>query len=304
MILTDFSQLCIANVVQFQEDFAKGVEPGKAINLLRHSVLSTLLAHKRAYGQAYGGLVIATDGNAYWRRDYFPYYKHSRKKGREDSNLDWDVIFKVMKQFRLEFQEVFHYPVINVPAAEADDVIAVMCEYSQENELKQGGLLEGEVPQPMIILSSDGDFKQLQVYDNVRQWSPLLKKFVTVRKEELELEIMTKIIKGDTGDGVPNIYSPDNHFTLDPTPRQKSVMAPRLASFVMKGMSECANDEERKNFTRNKTLVDFRCIPEAVKDDIIADYIAKKHLKADRMRILNYFNQHKMRQLVDSIEDF
>jgi hypothetical protein len=304
MILTDFSQLCIANIVQHPEDFKKGsTDASAAINIVRHVTLSTLLSYKRLYGRQYGQVVIATDGRNYWRREEFEYYKWSRKQMRADSELDWQLIHDVTNQFKEEFMQFFPYPVVRVDRAEADDIIAVMCEYTQEHELTTIGL-ETDLPQPTLILSSDGDFKQLHKYSNVRQWSPLLKKYVTASKDGIVFDLMEKIIKGDGGDGVPNIYSPDNHFTLDPKPRQKSVTAGRLAEFVVKGRDACLNDSERRNFDRNKKLVDLTSIPGDVSDEIVADYLAKAGRKADQKQILAYFHQHRMRQLIDHIQEF
>lgn len=306
MILTDFSQLCIANIVQHPEEFEKGaVDAASAINLVRHSTLATLLSYKRLYGRQYGQMVIATDGRNYWRRDLFEYYKWSRKQMRKDSKLDWQLIHDVTNQFKEEFMAYFPYPVIRVDKAEADDVIAVMCEFTQEHELITIGL-ESDIPQPTLILSSDGDFKQLHKYSNVRQWSPLLKKYVTASKDGIAFDLMEKIVKGDGGDGVPNIHSPDNHYTLNDgkPPRQKSITSQRLAEFVIKGRDACQTDTERHGFDRNKRLVDLTQIPGEVSDDIVADYIAKSGRKADQKQILAYFHQHRMRQLIDNIQEF
>lgn len=303
MIITDFSQLCIANIVQFPEDFAKGqCEPTKAVNLVRHSTLSTLLSYKRQYGTTYGPLVIATDGDSYWRRDEFEFYKASRKTMRAESDLDWQVIHDAVNLFKQEFMEIFPYPVIRVSKAEADDVIAVLCEWSQTNDLSESLLDDGD-PQKVLILSSDHDFKQLHKYKNVRQWSPLLKKYVEASRDGIHFDLIEKIVKGDKGDGVPNLYMPDDHF-VNGTTRQKSVMAPRLAEFVAFGEAACANDVERHGYHRNKRLVDLSQIPQSVKDSILADYLSKKDQKVDRQKILAYFNKHRIRQLVDNIQEF
>lgn len=306
MIITDFSQLCIANIVQHPEDFKKGrSDAATAINLVRHSTLATLLSYKRLYGREYGQMVIATDGRNYWRRDAFEYYKWSRKNMRKDSDLDWALIGDTVTKFREEFTAVFPYPVVAVDRAEADDIVAVLSEFTQEHELVTQGL-ETDVPQPTLILSSDGDFKQLHKYKNVRQWSPLLKKFVTASAEGIAFDLIEKIVKGDGGDGVPNIYSPDNHYTLNGgfPPRQKSVMATRLAEFAVNGIDACKTPQERSNFERNKRLVDLSEIPTDVKDDIIADYIAKSQKKVDQQLILAYFHKNRLRQLVDNIQEF
>ena len=42
----------------------------------------------------------------YWRRDIFPLYKYNRKKGREESDKNWDSIFEVLNQIRDELKEL------------------------------------------------------------------------------------------------------------------------------------------------------------------------------------------------------
>ena len=71
------------------------------------------------------------------------------------------------------------YPVIDVDGAEADDVIGTLAEYSQLNDLNQESLFD--IPKPMLIVSADHDFQQLQKWENVKQWSPIRKKFVPSR---------------------------------------------------------------------------------------------------------------------------
>jgi hypothetical protein len=104
----------------------------------------------------------------------------------------------------------FHIKFIHIDRAEADDVIAVLTKYAQENELVQEGLVEES--QKILILSSDKDFKQLQLYPNVKQWSPMQKKYVTATQREIIEYKIEHIVKGDAGDGIPNILSKDDVF--------------------------------------------------------------------------------------------
>ena len=47
-----------------------------------------------------------------WRRDNFPHYKYSRKKGREESSFDWDNIFNIITNIKNEIKENFPYVVM------------------------------------------------------------------------------------------------------------------------------------------------------------------------------------------------
>jgi hypothetical protein len=296
MILVDYSQVALSAILTFQREL-KGDE-AEIKNLIRHVTLSSLKSFKKKYGKEYGELVVCCDGRKYWRREFFEYYKAGRKKAREKSDLNWTLIFDTLSEMRDDIREHFPYRVIHIDRAEADDVIAVMAKWTQENNLVQQGLMEE--PQKVLILSSDGDFIQLQKYDNVTQWSPMQKKFVKANKKELHEKIITHIVKA-SDDGIPNILSKDDVFVVGE--RQKPVSAKRLEEFLELGFSACKNDEERRNWHRNQTLVDFEFIPEDVSKAIVDEYLNNKP-KGDRMAIMNYLMKHRCRLLLDEIEEF
>ena len=297
MILVDYSQVALAAILTFQREL-KGTE-SEVKNLIRHVTLSTLKSYKKKYGKEYGELVICCDGRKYWRKEFFEFYKGMRKSNRDKSDLDWKLIFDTLSEMREDISQHFPYRVMHIDRAEADDIIAVMTQYLQENLLIQDGLVEE--PQKILILSSDKDFKQLQLYPTVKQWSPMQKKYITATKKEIVEHKIEHIVKGDTGDGVPNILSKDDVFMKGE--RQKPVSAKRLQEFFDNGFTACRNDEERRNWHRNTTLVDFDHIPPDVKESIIVSYISSKP-KGDKMSIMNYLMEHRCRLLLDEIEDF
>mgnify|MGYP000704009715 FL=1 len=298
MILVDYSQVSLAAILTFQREL-KGTE-SEVKNLIRHVTLSTLKSYKKKYGGEYGELVICCDGRKYWRKEAFAHYKASRKKNRDASDLDWKLIFDTLTEMREDIATHFPWRVIHVDRAEADDVIACMSKWLQTNQLKVEGLMED--PQKILILSSDKDFKQLQVYDNIKQWSPMQKKYVTATKSELKAWMTEHIVKGDAGDGVPNILSPDDIF-LQEGVRQKPISAKRLEEFVTLGFDACRNDDERRNWHRNSTLVAFEHIPEDVNESIVNTYLNNKP-KGDKMAVMNYLIQHRCRLLLDELDDF
>jgi hypothetical protein len=297
MILVDYSQVALAAILTFQREL-KGSE-AEVKNLIRHVTLSTLKSYKKKYGKDYGEMVICCDGRKYWRKDFFEFYKGMRKSNRDKSDLDWKLIFDTLSEMRTDLATYFPYRVIHVDRAEADDIIAVMVKYLQENQLIQQGLVEE--PQKVLILSSDKDFKQLQLFDNVKQWSPMQKKYITATQREIIEHKIEHIVKGDTGDGVPNILSKDDVFMKGE--RQKPMSAKRLQEFFENGFIACKNDEERRNWHRNSTLVDFDHIPADVSEDIIKAYI-NIIPNTDKMKIMNYLMENRCRLLLDEIEDF
>jgi 5'-3' exonuclease len=247
-------------------------------------VLNILRTHVKNFKGEYGEVVLCCDNRKYWRKEYFPFYKAGRKKTREKSDLDWHMIFDMLSKFKNELKEAFPYKVIDVDGAEADDVIGTLVPIHSQN-------------QKILILSSDGDFLQLQNYPNVKQYNPSLKKYIVSQNPILDLK--EKIIRGDKGDGIPNILSPADCFVREL--RQKPMVKNTLEKF----MSESYLDQEetiKANWIRNSTLIDLTFIPQEIKEKIINTYEETK--PASRQKLLNYFIEHKLKNLIDVIEEF
>jgi hypothetical protein len=78
-ILIDYSQVVIASCLAFGSDMDKGKDTQKAINIIRHATLSSLLKYKTDYSAKYGGIILCADGGKNWRRDYSSF--HHRHRG-------------------------------------------------------------------------------------------------------------------------------------------------------------------------------------------------------------------------------
>lgn len=278
MIIIDLSQFLISSVFA-QVGSAKSVEIEE--NLLRHILFNSIRAVKVKY-KDYGDVVIACDDKNYWRKDLFPYYKAHRKKAREESPIDWNVVFECLDKFKQELRDNFPYKVIQVPHVEADDIIAVLTKHYHHERV--------------MIISSDKDFQQLQKYPFVGQYSPITKKELHCSYPEQYL--LEHIIKGDTGDGIPNCLSPDNTFVMGL--RQKPLTAKRLQQISYDTTS--LDEATRRNFLRNKALIDFDEIPADVEKQILEAFETQEY--GDRKNLFNYFIQYKMKNLMDSIGDF
>jgi hypothetical protein len=192
---------------------------------------------------------------------------------------------------------------IEVTKCEADDVIAVLCVWLQENELIREGLFDG-VPQKIMIISSDGDFGQLQKFDNVQQWSPIKKGLVRTANA---FEYVTEhICEGDTGDNIPNIMTTDKWAedrANNVKTRAVSLMKDRVRDFVINGEKACRNDQERAHWIRNKKLVDFDEIPTSVTHSILSIYNTYQ-VKGNKTKMMTYMMKHKMKLLLESLSEF
>ena len=294
MIIVDYNQISISNLMA---ELNGSKDSDINIDLVRHMILNTLRSYKARWGDEYGDLVIACDNRRYWRRQVFPQYKASRKKTREDSGYDWTSIFEGLSLVRDELQQHMPYPVINVDGAEADDVIGTLAEWSQKNDLVQEGLFES--PRPLLIISGDHDFQQLQKYDNVVQYSPLRKRFVKI-KESADAVLREHIIRGDKGDGVPNILSDDDSFVEGK--RQRPIRKALVAEWKSQKPEEWVTGEMAAGYIRNKTMVDLSQTPEEIKEQIVFQYTGQLNKSAEDM--YKYFTNFGLDRLIEVIDEF
>ena len=293
MIVVDYNQTAISSLM-VNLGGRRDVEVN--VPLVRHMIINALRSYRKKFGPEFGEMVIACDNRHYWRRQYFPNYKANRKKSRADSGFDWNSIFEALHLIRAELAEHFPYAVIDVDGAEADDVIAVLAEYSQT--MNTDGLVPSA--EPFLVLSGDHDFNQLQKWSNVKQYAPVQKKFIKLT-ETPEAVLMEHIIMGDKGDGVPNILSGDDTFINGD--RQRPIRKDALALWkTQKPEDFINNDEMWRNFQRNRELVDLSRIPEEIKESIIDNYEMQK--QGDRSGLLNYFIANRMTQLIELVDEF
>jgi len=285
VLLIDFNQVVISNfMTQVGAHTNVPLEEG----LLRHMILNTIRLNLQKFRDDHEEVIICCDSKKYWRRDVFPFYKASRKKDREASGVDWTTMFNTLSVVRDELQEFFPYKTILIDGAEADDIIGTLVHKYHDKRDK------------ILILSSDKDFMQLQVYPNVKQYSPVHKKFI--RTADAELYLKEHIIKGDRGDGIPNVASPD--ACLVNGERQKPMrkkMIDQIANTNIETSGEIS-DEIRRNYARNRQLVDLSQSPESLQDRIVDAY--ENYKLNDRSKLLNYFISRKLKNLMENISEF
>ena len=261
MIIFDYNQVAISNLMEQIGNSKTAVEEG----LVRHMILNTIRTYVKKFKANYGPeVVIACDNKNYWRREIFPYYKASRKKAREASGHDWSTIFDCLNKIRDELREYSPYKVVTIETCEADDIIATLVQkYS--------------ATQKIMILSSDKDFAQLQRYPNVEQYSPILKKFINEPLPMAQLKQM--VIRGDKGDGIPNILSADDCFVA--SVRQKPITEAKIIKWLNQKPEEFCNDEMLRNYRRNEMLIDLTKLPEKI--DRKSTRLNSSHVSESRM---------------------
>lgn len=284
MIIVDLSQVCISNLMMTFK--GKMSQDDIEVGLLRHFILNSIRSYNMKYKAEYGEMIIACDHPHSWRKSVFPYYKANRKKNREESTIDWKTVFEAIAQIRSEIKEFFPYRTIMVEGAEADDIIGTLCH-------KFGSpLASGE---PILILSGDRDFGQLQTFGNVSQYDPVRKKKIQVNDPTAYLK--EHIIRGDKSDGVPNVLSDDDQLVLGT--RAATLSKKRMDSL----MNEPITDEKTlRNFRRNEELIDLAFTPKFIQDEILNEY--EKEAGKGRSHLMNYFIKNKLKNLMEQITDF
>lgn len=283
MIIIDYNGIAMGNIIVNQKRMDMNEDT------IRHMILNSIRMHVKNHKDQYGQVVIACDGGS-WRRDVFPQYKWARRNNRTESSLDFDLIFKCLNMVREEISQNMPYKVVHIPNVEADDIIGTLVEQTQEFGQHED----------IMIISADKDFIQLQKYGNVKQYSPMTKKFI--KDDNPHSYLFEHILKGDSSDGIPNVLSGDDTFVE--SIRQSPMTKKKIQDYVenAENLESYMSSEIYRNYKRNQLLVDLAYVPTEIKKSIIDTSEAVK--VPHRMKILNYLIKNRCKLLIECIEDF
>jgi 5'-3' exonuclease len=286
MILVDANQLMISNIFSIY---------GKKINDLemhhiRYAFLRGITYFHQMFSGEYGKMVLCYDATNYWRRQIFPHYKASRKKQQRESSTDWNNIYEQFDKVRAEVSKELPIMSMHIDTLEADDIIAVLA-LSECSEEK------------VLILSSDKDFQQLHYVDEIHQYSPAHKEFI--RCENPSEYLVHHMIKGDSSDGIPNIYSDDDAIINDDK-KQTIVSQKRLreATEAIEG-GKIDDSPLAAAYHRNKTLIDFDSIPADKRRGIIHDFVfAQQDVEGTDFfaSLLTYLRKHSLNRILEEMD--
>lgn len=249
-------------------------------DLLRGIFLTRLKDMRRVLKvKPYDELVLVFDGPTYWRREIFPHYKANRKKNRDKIEMDWSAFFSAYETVKSEFFAVSPWKCIQVDRAEADDVIAVLARRLANTK-------------PVMIVSSDKDFLQLQSKGlDLKQWSLATGKIL----KKSEYNLFEHIVRGDTGDGIPNILSAPDSFVAGK--RQKSIFAKDLEewSVCADPGDFCRDMEMLGRYDLNRRLIDLSCIPDDVAAAVVEAYESTKPVLG---KLSNYVISNRLMRIL------
>ena len=284
MVLVDFNGLAIGSIMG---QLSRGEELSE--NLVKHIIINNLRIYRNKYKEAdHGKMVIACDSYS-WRKDVFPEYKAARKANRESDKHDWKEIFDLIESTLNDLRENFPYAVIKIDSAEADDIIGALTAHKSDF----GG-------EDVVIISADKDFIQLQQYGHVEQWSPLFNKMI--KEDNPRRYLFEHLLKGDSGDGVPNANSHDDVFT---TGSRQTPMTQKAIDKYWDNRDDLEmimKPNVFRNFMRNVQMIDLTNTPDGIREEAINKY--ENYVYPTRTNILTYLVEHRMKMLVDCAAEF
>ena len=255
------------------------------VDLIRHVIYNQIRRYNLEFREEFGQMILCMDHTNNWRKQTFPLYKANRKKNRKNDDHDWDNIYRVLDEIREELVNKSPFNTIRIEGAEADDIIGAICELNNN-------------PEPILIVSPDKDFVQLQRYPNVKQWSNLQKKWVEPDQDAVS-DLEMKVLRGDTGDGVPNVLSEDN-VLIEEGLRQVPLSKKKVAMLLQD--PEALGTTVARRIIRNRNMIDLTRTPENIKTESMKQL--QEGAKGSVTGLMTVFTKHKMKLHMESLPDF
>lgn len=287
VILFDFNNLVFRNF------FIKEVEPHSEkpdFMLWRYNIFNSIYQSLWKEKNVVE-MVIAVDDKNSWRKSYFPRYKESRKKQRDKSDVNWELMFGNINKLVSDLKHYMPFKVIKVRSAEADDVIAVIAKNIEEKS---------------IIISNDEDYLQLSS-DKIKLYNPQKKDYV--KCDDCKNFLMEKIMMGQKKDDIFNILTPDDWGkTKETTGKRKPGFGPAaFKKVVNEGMDKWIERKHvnklygeidvKKHYKRNQILIDFDKIPRTIIGRILDQYDNQSFPPPSN--IYQFFKRYNMRGFLD-----
>ena len=172
-----------------------------------YAVLDNVLRFKD-YERRWGKIVVAVDSPNSWRKLVYPAYKANRLKKNLDADtydkLSKDLLYKNMDTV-LDILRDLGVIIIEKQKFQVEDLKTGYTSYGLEADDIIGALVIANPDDSHLIISNDGDFKQL-VSANVRIYDGKEHRIMEPMLARLKEEWLVKtLIKGQKKDNIPNI---------------------------------------------------------------------------------------------------
>jgi 5'-3' exonuclease len=182
-----------------------------------------------------------------WRNEFIDNYKGERK-----SDNYAGYFFKLTYQEGL-FEHAGIKTILSYPELEADDCLALTAKfiYEKYNENR------------VHIIANDMDYVQL-CNDKIDVYNLKYKKISDAsNKEEADKHLFCKIVMGDKSDNIPSIFPKCGLKTAVKYYEDKECFENKLNS----------TPGSRELYERNRTIIDFNCIPEHLVNGFLQNII-------------------------------
>lgn len=285
-VLIDFNNLCFRHFFVDKEIAVTTTNPD--FSLWRYGVIRSIYSFITKFDDV-DEIIIAVDDKSSWRKAYFPRYKESRKKTRDKSGVNFDVLYAQIEEYRKELKHHFPFRVLKVCSAEADDIIAVIA-------------MEGN--RDYTVVSNDEDYLQL-ISKNVRVWNPKNDSFSICENTRKFIE--KKCLIGQPKDDIFNVLTPNDWGMTEETKGKRKPGFGEVAYNKIENLDEFLNKPYmnkiygsinlKGNFKRNKILMDFKRIPNTIRERVWKAYENNGFPPPDNM--YKFFKKHRMKSFLD-----
>ena len=209
MFLFDMGHICVSSMSVAAGYNDRGEARFK--DILRSIILEKLYNYLTTFKRRRGEKVYLlwdAPRNSCWRLKVFEWYKWARRNRPRtplSKTVSWAEGYEVLEEIKAEFEEYLMIYSLEVRGCEADDLMGWMVKKSQDEE-----------PDERIIMGAiDKDFGQLLRSIKIRQYQHSAGKISEIKYDSTAEELLTKLIlRGDSDDGVPNIFSPADNYLL------------------------------------------------------------------------------------------
>ena len=292
LVLLDFSNIMYST---FFSLMGSNVDNEKffseSINLWKHLILNSIISYSRKFKVDTKNMVLCFDEKYVWRNDIFKYYKKNRKKGRDNSGIDFKKFFEEMDIFKKELNENFPLMSLQCTKAEADDIIYILCKkLSSKYEL--------------IVGSMDKDLRAVLRFDNVKFFNIKRQggKWINIDKREIPAMMQRHIIMGDVSDGIPNIFSDEDTYMND-SKKSKRLGDKKITEIIENGLDNyITTKKQRERYEQNTRLIDMEFIPDEIIKNIEKEFI--KEFKKDKKwdKAIKWLEHNKFRNILKDLD--
>ena len=296
MINVDYSHLFNRGIHAAKPDILASTN----YNYAPHVILNMLLNIAKEFGASVSNpMIIAADAKPSWRHQYyidncrdFPEYSeaavtekakpnHTFRDGFQtykgqrvkDPDFNWDLIHFHNSNILAALKAHSDFHVIEVPLAEADDIMAVVAKHCVQTQ------------QVCFNVTSDKDLRQTLDLPFSRVYDPMKKIFVT----ELDIKEFKRyhILIGDTSDNIKACR-----------PKLGEKTAQKMLPTLLEHLK--LDPEMVKRYKFNRVMVDMDYIPEAITTAIMEEF-NKPHLNYNAMKLSDYLSTYQLGGVVDRI---